>query len=269
MDSGSQYKDDCAKLAGLVERFTGIPKERVFFFVMQNSADALLPCANIICDTQPQREKLAALFDFKNVYEMAKGADKSREYVLGTSSDTMNYFKDYYADKNDREHFSVAFLDSRNRVIATKTISSGTVNESFVHPREIVKEALFYNSVSVVLSHNHPGGNTEPSQADLFVTEKIKQAMDTIGIRILDHVIIARDKTISLAELGKMPTSSPSHGNSKAASPVRESGGLREAEPRTPSIKQQIAAGKKQLAAERAAAPARAAAITKSKPLEV
>ena len=269
MDEGNQYKEDCAKLAGLVERFTGIPKERVFFFVTQNAAESLLPCANIICETQSQREKLAALFDFKNLYEMIKGADKSREYAFGSSYDAMRYFKDYYADKNDRESFSVAFLDSHNKAIAVKTISSGTVNESMVHPREIIKEALFHNAVSVMLAHNHPGGATNPSQADLFVTEKIQQALETVGVRLLDHIIVAKDKTVSLAETGQMPASSPAPINTRAASPVRENGGIRKPEPRAPSIKQQLAAGKKQLAAERAAAPSRAAAKTKSNALEV
>jgi DNA repair protein RadC len=269
MDTGNQHKEDCAKLAGLVERFTGIPKAQTFFFVMQNAAADLLPCANIVCETDLQREKLAALFEFKNLYETVKGAEKSREYVLSSTSDAMAYFKNYYADMNDKERFSATFLDSQNRVIATKTISSGTVNESSVHPREIVKEALFHNAVSVMVAHNHPGGAKNPSQPDLFVTDRIKRSIETIGVNLLDHIIVAGDKSISLADMGLMPQSSPMPEIAKAASPVREESSSYKPESRQPSIKQQLAAGKKHLAAERTAAPARAVAKIKSNALEV
>ena len=258
MGTGDQYKEDCSKLAGLVERFTGIPKERAFFFVMENAAAELLPCANMICETESQREKLSALFDFKNLYETLKSAEKSREHSLSGTSEAMEYFKNYYADMNDKERFSVAFLDSHNRVIATKTISSGTVNESAVHPRELIKEALFYNAVSVMLAHNHPGGAVTPSQDDLMATGRVKQGMDSVGIRLLDHIIVAGDKAISIADMGQIDLSGKVPGLAKAASPpVRETGIAPEA--KTPTIKEQIAAGKKQLAGQRATAPVRAA----------
>ena len=268
MGTGDQYKEDCSKLAGLVERFTGIPRERAFFFVMENAAAELLPCSNMICETESQREKLSALFDFKNLYETLKGAEKNREHSLSDTSEAMEYFKNYYADMNDKERFSVAFLDSHNRVIATKTLSSGSVNESAVYPRELIKEALFFNAVSVMLAHNHPGGVSRPSQEDLMATSRVKQGMDTVGVRLLDHIIVAGDKAISLADMGQIDLPSNVPGLAKAASPtVRE----KDSSPKTkmPTIKEQIAAGKKQLAEQRAAVPTRAAVKMKNNALEV
>jgi DNA repair protein RadC len=268
METGNQYAQDSAKLAALIERYTGIPKERVFFFVMENAAAELLPCANLICDTDKQREKLAALFEFKNLYEAVKSAEQSRTHALNDTQAAIGYFKNRYADANDRERFSAAFLDSQHRVIAAKEMFAGTVGESAVHPREIIKEVLFYNAASVMLAHNHPGGSERPSQADIAVTARIKQSMDAVGVKLLDHIIIAGNRAVSLAETGHIPaTAAPLI--PMAASPVREKGSRYQAKTQQPSIKQKIAAGKNQLATDRAAKPARAAAKTKSNALEV
>ena len=93
-------------------------------------------------------------------------------------------------------------MDNGNRIIATKNVSVGTVNEAPVYPREIAKLALSYDSSSVMLAHNHPGGSTRPSQADIQVTNNIVNSLDSLGIRVMDHIIVADDKFISFAETG-------------------------------------------------------------------
>jgi len=269
MDTDSQYREDSARLAGLIERFTGIPKERIFFFVMQNAAAELLPCANIICETSTQREKLSALFEFKNLYETVKGAEKNREHTLSGTDDAKEYFKSHYADMNDKERVSVAFLDSQCRVITTKIISTGTVNESSEHPREIIKEALFNHAASVMVAHNHPGGSPYPSEQDLLMTERVKQGLDAIGIKLLDHIIVAGDKAISFADMGKMPISNTTSANAKAASPVREERDLFQQKSEQPSIRQQLAAAKRELAADCVTAPVREAVKSENNAWEV
>ena len=256
-----QYREDCAKLAGLMERYTGIPKERVFRFVMENTTAELLQSANFICDTEIQRQKLGALYEFKNLYDTVKISENSREYKLTSAATAQDYFKSYFADANDKERLAAVFLDSQHRVIATKTITIGTVNESPVYPREIVKEALFYNAASVMLGHNHPGGATDPSRADIEMTARVKDIMESVSIDLLDHIIVAGEKTISLAERGMLSGKKAALKPAKAMS-SRETGGDYD---NRPSIRQQLAAGRELIA--RLTAPSRAA--TKSNNLEV
>jgi len=253
MNRSNQYIEDCEKLAGLVERYTGIPKDRTYRFVMDNSASELLPSANLLCNTDTQKNKLAALFEFKNLYETIKGAENSREYTLDTTVKAMDYFTNYFADMNDKERFTVALLDSGNRIIATKIISTGTVNEAPVQPREIIKEALFRNAVSVVLAHNHPSGTTRPSNEDIATTHRIKQFMEIVNIRLLDHIIVVRDEAISLADMGLIDTVNSRAETSKAASPISEKPEEYALNKAPFSVKQQLAAAKERRVNEQAA----------------
>ena len=92
---------------------------------------------------------------------------------------------------SQREVFAVMFLDNKHRLIKYEEIFFGSVSECSVHPREVVKKALEYNCCAVVLAHNHPSGNVEPSQSDIAITGKIKSALDTVDIRLLDHLIVS------------------------------------------------------------------------------
>lgn len=100
----------------------------------------------------------------------------------------------------EQENLFVLLLDTKNKIIKTKKIFVGSLNSSVIHPREIFKEALRYPTASIILSHNHPSGDTTPSRSDLLSTRRIKEAGDVIGIRVLDHIIVGRDGFTSLAE---------------------------------------------------------------------
>jgi len=100
------------------------------------------------------------------------------------------------------EQFVVAFLDSRHRLIACVPMFRGTVDGASVHPREVVKAALAYNAAAVVLAHNHPSGVSEPSRADETITTRLRDALALVDIRVVDHLVIGRDSTVSLAERG-------------------------------------------------------------------
>jgi DNA repair protein RadC len=102
----------------------------------------------------------------------------------------------------EHEVFAVLFLDTRHRLIKYVEMFRGTIDGASVHPREVVKEALRCNAAAVILSHNHPSGNPEPSAADRALTARLKQALDLVDVRVLDHVIIAGDTTASFAERG-------------------------------------------------------------------
>ena len=97
---------------------------------------------------------------------------------------------------------SSPLLDKRHRLISYQEMFQGTIDGASVHPREVVKEALKQNAASVILAHPHPSGVAEPSQADELITQRLKEALGLVDIRILDHIIVAGGDTISFAEKG-------------------------------------------------------------------
>jgi len=101
-----------------------------------------------------------------------------------------------------QEVFSCLFLDNRHRVLHFEKLFFGTINNATVHPREVVKKALKHNAAAVILSHNHPSGISEPSQADISITRHLKEALALVDIRVLDHFIIGDGESVSLAERG-------------------------------------------------------------------
>ena len=103
-----------------------------------------------------------------------------------------------------REVFKVIFLDKALKILGEKDMFFGTVDEAAVHPREVVREALFQNASSLVLVHNHPSGKVEPSREDYEITQKIKSACQTVSIRILDHIIIGENQYFSFSERSQL-----------------------------------------------------------------
>ena len=101
-----------------------------------------------------------------------------------------------------QEVFVVLFLDTQHRVIATEELFHGTLSQTSVYPREVVKRALALNAAAVILAHNHPSGVAEPSSADELITGVLKQALALVDVRVLDHFIIAVGNTLSFAERG-------------------------------------------------------------------
>lgn len=102
----------------------------------------------------------------------------------------------------EREHFEVIFLTSQNAVIAKERLFSGTINAASVYPRVVVKRALELNAASIILAHNHPSGEVEPSQADKLITKKIQDALGYVDINVLDHLIVSGVSFCSFAERG-------------------------------------------------------------------
>ncbi len=100
------------------------------------------------------------------------------------------------------EVFAVVFLDTQNRVIAIEELFRGTLSQTSVYPREVVKESLARNAAAVVLVHNHPSGSAEPSRADELLTATLRQALALVDVRVLDHLVVTRTSVTSFAELG-------------------------------------------------------------------
>ena len=102
----------------------------------------------------------------------------------------------------EREHFEVAFLDTRHRLIAVERLFSGTIDGAEVHPRVVIQRALALNAAAVLLAHNHPSGSTEPSAADRALTARLKAALGLVEVRLLDHFVVTAGETVSMAARG-------------------------------------------------------------------
>lgn len=102
----------------------------------------------------------------------------------------------------EREVFAAVFLDTRHRLIEYVELFQGTIDGAEVHPREVVRQALRCNAAAVILTHNHPSGTTDPSAADRAVTARLKQALALVDVRLLDHVIVGGQRSLSMAASG-------------------------------------------------------------------
>ncbi len=102
------------------------------------------------------------------------------------------------------EKFCVLCLNNKNAVAHWQCVSMGTINETIVHPREVFRPAVMSGAKSIILCHNHPSGNIDPSEQDMRTTEKLQKAGDILGIDVLDHIIIGGENYFSMAENGYM-----------------------------------------------------------------
>ncbi len=102
-----------------------------------------------------------------------------------------------------KEVFGCLFLDSKHCIIAFQELFQGSIDRADIYPREVVKAALQHNAAAVILAHNHPSGDPEPSQADIQVTKKLRSALHLVEIRVLDHIVVGRNKSVSFVETGR------------------------------------------------------------------
>ncbi|CDL84397.1 RadC family protein [Xenorhabdus cabanillasii] len=123
------------------------------------------------------------------------------EDVMSSPAATQSYLQDLLSWQ-DREVFVVLFLTNQNKVICHDEMFKGTINKVEVHPREIVRQAVKVNAASIILAHNHPSGSPEPSLADKLVTEKIIDACNLVGVKVLDHIVIGKQYCVSFMERG-------------------------------------------------------------------
>lgn len=124
-----------------------------------------------------------------------------RSDCLQSSVHTRNYLRTRLR-KYDREVFLCLFLDNQNRVIAAEELFFGTIDGATVHPRIVVDRALYHNAAALIFAHNHPSGVAEPSQSDIGITRRLKNALGLIDVRTLDHFVVGDTEVTSLAERG-------------------------------------------------------------------
>ena len=135
----------------------------------------------------------------------AVGILKRRLLKNGANLSSPNAARSYLAMQYGHlqvEVFSAIWLDSQNRVLAIEEISRGTITQTSVFPREVVRSALHHNAAGVIFAHNHPSGAAEPSDSDQLLTYTLSDALDLIDVRVLDHFVVGGNTALSFAERG-------------------------------------------------------------------
>lgn len=146
----------------------------------------------------------AKYVQLRAVLEMAKRG-LHEELRSGDALSSPKAVRDYLRlllHGRQEEIFVAIFLDAQNRVIATEELFRGTLTQTSVYPREVVKRALHFNAAAVIFAHNHPSGVAEPSRADESLTQALKQALALIDVKVFDHFIIAGSAVMSFSERG-------------------------------------------------------------------
>lgn len=157
------------------------------------------------CDLPTTRQRSIAAYQRPPLVQQALSLLACGVMVSATTLATPLAVHDYLqlllADR-PHEVFVGVFLDSQHRVIEAVELFRGTLTQTSVYPREVVVEALARHSAAVIFSHNHPSGSTEPSQADLTLTQTLRQALSLFDVKVLDHFIVSRTGVLSFAEKG-------------------------------------------------------------------
>jgi len=137
----------------------------------------------------------------KAAFELSKRLegypDTDRKVVIKKPEDVLSQVKSRLKGKK-REYFLTLLLDTRNQLIGVTTVSMGSLDSSIVHPREVFKEAITASAASVILVHNHPSGDPQPSKEDIELTKRLAKAGEIMGIDVLDHIIVCGENYLSL-----------------------------------------------------------------------
>lgn len=181
-----------------ISALTGMPLNEVNSALETYGLPELIKFSRCLNLTKSQRKKLELLYHLVKRISLSNYKEKT---IINSSSKAGEYFvNELQFHKN--EVFAIALLDAQNRLIKTEIVSTGTINEAPVYPREIVKAVINNNSNSVILAHIHPGGSRQPSNADIEVTKKVIAALKTINVSVIDHIIVAENSFTSFAERG-------------------------------------------------------------------
>lgn len=138
------------------------------------------------------------------VVELARRAmaQQLKEREIFGSPDAVKHYLQLHLAHRPHEVFAVLFLDAQNRLIVLEELFRGTLTQTSVYPREVVRRALQLEAAAVVLAHNHPSGTVQPSRADEALTQTLKSALALVDVRVLDHVVVAPGDALSMAEKG-------------------------------------------------------------------
>ena len=184
---------------------TGLPYKKVRQYVKQNNPFNILEHPRIMEPNEKQLEKIGLLNEFIASYNVLKIYENNEKITFNSATVAGQYFLALLGGMKDKERFMVAFLDNGNNIIETKTMSEGSVGQTAVYPREILKYALACDCKSMILAHNHPGGSNNFSPEDRALTQRIVDIFHPLEIKVLDHIIVYGTSYSSMAERGIIP----------------------------------------------------------------
>jgi len=186
----------------------GIPKKSV----MNIAQELLTRFGNVKAISQATIEELSQIkgiglakaAQIKACFELGRREDLEPELKNFDIKDPEAVVKAIRASIKDKakEHFKLILLNPRNKIIGISTISIGTLNASLVHPREVFKDAITHSAASVVLAHNHPSGDPEPSEDDITITKRLIEVGKILGVEVIDHIIVGKNGFFSFKERG-------------------------------------------------------------------
>jgi len=186
----------------------GIPKKSV----MNIAQELLTRFGNVKAISQATIEELSQIkgiglakaAQIKACFELGRREDLEPELKNFDIKDPEAVVKAIRASIKDKakEHFKLILLNPRNKIIGISTISIGTLNASLVHPREVFKDAITHSAASVVLAHNHPSGDPEPSEDDITITKRLIEVGKILGVEVIDHIIVGKNGFFSFKEKG-------------------------------------------------------------------
>lgn len=188
-------------LKGLTS-LTGLPYKKLQQYVKTNNPFNILEHPHIMEPNEKQLEKINLLNEYIASYNILKVYEKDDKIILNSSTASGQYFLALLGGMKDKERFMVSFLDSGNHIIETKIMAEGSVKETAVYPREILKYALDCDCNAMILAHNHPGGSKNFSPEDKALTQRIVDIFYPLEIKVLDHIIVSGASYSSMAEKG-------------------------------------------------------------------
>ena len=192
---------------------TGLPYKKVQQYVKGNNPFNILEHPHIMEPNDRQLEKIGLLNEFIASYNILKIYESNEKVMLNSSTIAGQYFLALLGGMKDKERFMVAFLDSGNNIIETKTMSEGSIGQTAVYPREILKYALACDCNTMILAHNHPGGSKNFSPEDRALTQRMVDIFHPLEIKVLDHIIVGGGSYTSMAEKGIIPCQSKGTAN--------------------------------------------------------
>ncbi|GIQ68336.1 DNA repair protein [Xylanibacillus composti] len=206
-----------------IHKLTRIPLDKLEEYGKVNNLINVLEHPRVLEPTVAQFQKIEQLNAFLRAYRVVKWEEENARQCIRSPQQAGDYFSTLLEGVRDRERFMVAFLNNSNRIIETRTISEGSIDQAPVYPRDILKPALNCDCSSLIFAHNHPGGTLSPSPEDVQLTRRMVDIFNPLNIQVLDHIIIAGNGYLSMAEMGKLPSVAERTANYESISlPVME-----------------------------------------------
>ena len=195
-----QRDDDNRDLLELFSRAAKIPRARLDEAAKEHSVTEIIKCPALFKATEAETRRINDILAFMGTYESVR-SQEGLGFQISCAEDAYAYLKPSM-DGLSYERLDVLLLDTRHRVLKRVCIAEGGLSGCNVFAQKLLRQALLYNASAVMISHNHPSGESRPSQDDISTTRTLGKAFNTIGVDLLDHIVIGKNQFSSFSKLG-------------------------------------------------------------------